>query len=260
MTKELFQAVKCYFSQNVQKFQRFKKHLHLSWKVVSGGLMISFSLVGAMFLFDPSMFSASLIQTEVYENQNKNVAENAEEYAGLLPDSPLYPVLEWVQDDVWSTEELTVLFAKVLKASQKNEMLAGEVYVQFLQALSTLSQAEQTKVLQSLEGNLYTLSVENPAFPYVYDVFALLDNETFWAAALVQYIHTDGNRSIVADRAHVIFDKLDQKNWGEKLKSGSLKNQLAFIKRSLTYEEIDGETVHAAAESWMLKNDLWKSL
>ena len=255
MKKDFKQAVVNYFQEY------FVSHLHFSWRWASGVFMLSASFVAALFLFDPSMFSASLIQDEIYAQEKQNIVEYAEKNAGLLPDSPLYGFrFLFVDDQKPSEDEVMIRFAKVIKAAQKSEVVAHAAYKDFLEALDKRPEDEREELLIDLTQSIEDISIENDVFPFAYDVFALLDNETYWAGELVEYIHRDGSRAVIRDRAESMFTLLDQRNWEEKIEKGSLKLQLAFIKNALEYPVIEGEVFHAAAEEWMENNELYKSL
>lgn len=252
--KEIFCLLKNYISFH------FPRHIHLSWRWTSGAFMLGIALSFGIFLMDPALFSANLVQQRIYESE-MDFSEDSKKFSGILSNSPLYELKDYFYTSV-DENDLLVLFAKSSKASQLDLVLAEEIYSEFLEKLELLDYRSQLNVLYVIAEKLQYSDISDPFFPQMVDVFSKIKKEDYWVNQLLLLSYSYDKQDILESRAELVFEYLSRKdNWRNFVSEKNIVASLRSIKNALEAPiEKDGEIFHAAAEEWMLKNEVWKNL
>jgi hypothetical protein len=252
------------FKKFIFKFGRkHKPYFHFSWRLFSGMLMLVVCLAGGIFLFDPSLFSANLVADRVWESDQSEFLENSNKFAGLLPNSPLFKLHDlFGSTHKTSSNHLLVLFSKVIKASQKDHLIAETLYNEFLDKTEEIDYLQKQVLLMNISTKLKSLPITEETFKYSFDLASLLNEEDYWVNQLVLYMENKGDRKIIESRAETVFTVLNlQSNWQTKLLEQDLVMDLKLIKQYLQTPEIrEDEVFHATEEAWMTDNKVWRSL
>jgi hypothetical protein len=237
------------------------RHIHLSWRWSSGAVMLGMGLSLGVFLLDPALFSANLVQQRIFNEEEGGFLENSRNFSGVLTDSPLYSLRDYFHSSV-NEDDLLILFAKTSKASQVDLKLAEEIYKEFLEKLHMLDYRGQVNVLYKLAENLQYSDISDPFFPQLLDVFSRIEKQDYWVNQLLLLSYSGDSRNLFESRTEMVFESLAQKkNWRNFVTEKGIVGALRSIKNTLESPITkDGEVFHAAAEEWMLKNEVWRNL
>lgn len=236
---------------------------HKFSQLVFAVLVILCLVIMSTLIIDPSLLSASLSNQKIYSSSNNDTfLERVEDYAGVLPNSPLYDVYSEL-----STEDqanLYLSYAKLLKASSiGNEDMARSLYISFLENLNILNIEDRKSALEYLSSMSYELSLDDAAFEYAYLVSSLIDKEDIWINKLLLYVYDNGSTESSWQNAKLVFEDLAEKPyWELYLQEKGLINNMKEIKKNLMSPlNIEGENFYAVAEeNWFSDNPVWSSL
>jgi len=224
------------------------------YKFFSGTLMLAFVISSMLLISDPAIFSAQIID----QKKDIDFITYSKKLGGLTAqNSPTTNLINYL---ALSPEKKTfIFFIKTIKASQKNDTKAQNLYSLFQENLYNLPVKKQEKLLTQIVYYTQNIDIDNPAFKYVLDIFSLLNKEDLLIKKLLVYGYKNKNDYVFKNRTRHLFETISEKqNWKQFIKQKSLISLLKKIK-TITLTNDNNANLHAAS-NWQTQNVIWQHL
>jgi Ca2+-binding EF-hand superfamily protein len=223
-------------------------------------IMIFFIILSIPFIIDPSMFSASLIEPEIFRPKQNDFVSYSEKKAGILPKSPFFNIYNFFHDNN-TQEEIFLLFAKTLKSSQKNKENADLSIKLFWENLAKKSNNEKKLILTVLSENLKNShKINSQNFPYIYEVFNKTNQENILINKLSLKVLKNGKTKENLKMIKTVFENLDKNpEKFNKITDLKITKHLKLFKKTVLKPNIKkGEILHSApSKPWYKNNEVF---